>query len=246
MRGSAKFDTPIAIESGIVQIYTVAVDDELSNILEYQSYLSKEECDRASRFKFQIDKERFILARAILRILSGYFLGLNPKEVRFVYGAYGKPDYAPKQNLKFNISHSGDMIVLGFTLEHELGVDVEKIKTDFDALKLAQNFFSRIEIEALEKLPKNELSRAFFRCWTRKESFIKAEGSGLSFPLDQFAVSLNDNKKAALLSTDWDVGEKSKWSLFSFVPAQGYIGACAVPSKVKTIRYFDWDTMKSK
>lgn len=245
MRGLEKFNTPIAFESGIVQVYTVSVDKERGCIPEYRSYLSIDETEKVLRFKFQIDQERFIISRAILRILSGYFLSLDPKKIEFTYGEYGKPDYASKQNLKFNISHSGDMIVLGFTLEHLLGVDIEKIKTDFDPLKLAKNFFSKIEIESLKKFPKKELPRAFFRCWTRKESFIKAEGSGLSFPLEQFAVSLDDDFRTELLHTEWDTSERSNWNLFSFVPSEQYIGALAVRKKLSRVRYFDWGVMNA-
>ncbi len=144
--------------------------------------------------------------------MSGQYLDQNPKRIVFEQGQYGKPAFADEKNLKFNISHSGDMIVLGFVKDIEIGVDVEKVKNDFDVMDIANNFFSPKEIASLTALPKDIQSLAFYCCWTRKESIIKAEGSGLSFPLDSFTVSLDDDGRAELLETKWDSSEKLKWS----------------------------------
>ncbi|MFK7811722.1 MAG: 4'-phosphopantetheinyl transferase superfamily protein [Maribacter sp.] len=221
-------------------MYSISVNKNRKLIPVYNEYLSIDEQEKASRFKFIIDQERFIISRAILRILSGSFLKEDPKQIKFDYGEYGKPSYASNQNLKFNLSHSGDVIVIGFAESQEIGIDVEFIKTDFEVLKLAQKFFSKTEIIALENQPAEDLNRAFFRCWTRKESFIKAEGSGLSFPLDQFAVSLENDHQSELLVTNWDYQEKSQWLLFSFIPSNEYIGAIAVKKKSAQIAYHDW------
>ena len=79
---------------------------------------------------------------------------------------------------------------------------------------------------------------AFYRIWTRKEAFIKAEGSGLSFPLNQFTVSLDE--KAQLLATGWDANERDLWHLKSFEPLKGYVGALAVKSKVADVHFYHW------
>ena len=224
-----------------VNVYSVSVSKNRHALSIYNDYLSTDEQVKSSRFKFNIDKERFVISRAILRMLSGRFLNIDPKLIRFNYNEFGKPHFQKQQRLKFNLSHSGDVIVIGFTRDYELGVDVEYIKPDSDFLKLAQNFFSRTEIEYLENQDSIELAKAFFRCWTRKESFIKAEGSGLSFPLDKFAVSMDTDTHAELLQTDWDSSERLNWNLFSFVPRAQYIGAVAVKNTLSKVKYFDWN-----
>lgn len=226
-------------------LWYCSFDLNQTHIPYYLTLLSSDEILKAKRFKFEIDRERFIISRGILRVLLGRYLKENPKEIEFEYSSYGKPFVLHNDNIKFNISHSGNMAVFGFVKDVEIGVDIEKIKEDFDVLKLAKSFFSKDEIVALEKQPKEELSRTFFRCWTRKESFIKAEGSGLSFPLDKFSVSMDTDDDAELLKTDWDFSEKLNWNLFPFTPATQYIGALAVRNKLTKVSYFDWDVLNA-
>lgn len=225
-----------------VQLWCCSFDIHTANLKAYFEVLSADEKKRASKFKFDKDSECYIISRGILRSLIGGYLDINAKDVIFKYTSYGKPMLDFESDLKFNISHSGNMAAFAFFKNQEIGVDIEKIKDDFDVLELAQNFFSTKEIQSLEKQIPKDLPIAFFRCWTRKESFIKAEGSGLSFPLDKFAVSLENDEKAELLETQWDLKEKDEWSLFSFKPSDGYIGAVAVKHGVKNISYHNWDS----
>ncbi len=235
----------VSLSEHKVDIWHYTFVSNFAHISKYLRLLSRDEIQRAKKFKFQIDRERYIIARAILRILLGKYTDQNPTNIRFKYTSYGKPYIENKNNLKFNISHSGDKAVFGFNLNNEVGIDIEKLKGDFDVLELAQNFFSKTEIAALKQIPKDQLSRAFYRCWTRKEAFIKAKGSGLSFPLNKFAVSLDDDNQAALLKTKWDASEKSDWSLFSFVPDEQYIGAVATRNRKAFIEHYDWDSEKN-
>ena len=230
--------TDISELSEVVHIWYSSFSKNEFRLSEFEQLLSKDEKKRALKFKFKKDRNCYIISRGILRILLGSYLDENPAKLKFEYTSYRKP-YLPACNLKFNISHSGGIAAFAFVLGLEIGVDIESIKDDFDVLELAQNFFSKREIEGLEKEPKEGLARAFYRCWTRKEAFIKAEGSGLSFPLDKFTVSLDDD--AVLLETDWNATEKSHWSLFSFIPGDDYIGALAIRNKLATVKYFNWD-----
>lgn len=107
-------------------------------------------------------------------------------------------------------------------------------------MELAGNFFSQEEINALSKIDEKDRCRAFYRCWTRKESFIKAVGQGLSYPLDSFAVSLSDDHTAEFLKIDEPPGHKDSWQLHSFVPAEGYIAALSAKGKPKGIKFLDW------
>ncbi|MEP3209528.1 MAG: 4'-phosphopantetheinyl transferase superfamily protein [Maribacter sp.] len=207
----------------------------------YYALLSEDEKARSGRFKFDRDKECYIISRGILRLLLAGYSKQQPQDLHFDYTPYGKPFLSHDNAIKFNISHSGNMAVFAFVRNEEIGIDVERIKDDFDLLELAQSFFSTKEILALEKQSKKDLPRAFYRCWTRKESFIKAEGSGLSFPLDQFAVSLENDEQAELLYTQWDSQEKEHWQLFSYVPARAYIAAVAIRSRTLGFHQYNWD-----
>ena len=211
----------------------------------YKKLLSSNEVNKASKFKFVKDRNCYIISRGILRILLGKYLKKHPRDITFHYSKYGKPSLDSNSMLKFNISHSGNTTVFGFINHLEIGVDVEKIKIDFDVLDLAKNFFSQGEIKSLESRPE-QLYKSFYRCWTRKEAFIKAKGSGLSFPLDSFTVSLDDDANAKLLETHWDVTEAAGWKFFSFIPLADYISAVAVESKEASILYRNWDLFSLK
>jgi len=215
-----------------------------TTIEPYIQVLSEDEIVRANAFKFIIDRTKYVIARGILRILLGHYLNKDPKKIVFSYSEYGKPDCSNTKNLKFNVSHSGDMAIFGFISAHAIGVDIEEIKNDFDTLEIASNFFSTNEIIVLrDTIPDLEKNRAFYRCWTRKEAFIKAEGSGLSFPLDRFTVSLDHDIQATLLETKWKPQERLHWHLSSFVPAPNYIAAIATRTTATSIKYFNWDTV---
>lgn len=232
----------IVLPENEVQLWHFKVDEFSKEVESYAKLLSQKETASADSYKFAKDRTIYILARGLLRILSGRYLNEIPENIKFDYGEYGKPDYKFQTSLKFNISHSGNMIVMAFTRNFDIGVDIEKLKDDFDVIDIAQHFFSPDEIQTLEALPEKEQVHGFYRCWTRKEAFIKAKGSGLSFVLTSFSVSL-DADRAELLRTDWDTGEKVEWRMFSFEPEEGYLGALSIRANSSNIRQMDWDAI---
>lgn len=224
--------------SNSVDIWSIDTAKFPHDLTSYFQLLSQEEQLRSQRFKFEKDQRLNILARSALRLLAGQYLNCTPVSIQMGYEEYDKPYFLDYPELKFNVSHSGEMIVLAFIQQFELGVDVEYIKTDFEVMDIADNFFAHDEIQNLKEVEKELQFEAFYRCWTRKEAFIKAKGSGLSFPLADFSVSIGE--KAKLLATRWDADEKNEWSLSSFMPKNGYVGALAVHGPVKRIKYHEW------
>jgi 4'-phosphopantetheinyl transferase len=166
--------------------------------------LSPDELSRAARFVFETHRRRFAAARCLLRELLGELLETAPAELRFEYGAAGKPALAwPKTALRFNVSHSGDQAVFAFAHDVEIGVDIEEAR-DVDHAAIAQRFFSPAEGEALRGLPAERRSRAFFEIWTRKEAFVKARGGGLTIALDSFDVSLGEPARLLRVAGETD------------------------------------------
>ena len=232
------------LQKSKITLWTIFRDSE-TEVEPYINCLSDAEKNRAGKFRFEKDRLMFILGRGILRQLLGRYTNMLPSEINFSYGEQGKPYLASPDAPYFNISHSGHILVMGFCQEHPLGVDVEEIKTDFDVSPLAEQNFSVKEIEALLSLKKEEQNRGFYRCWTRKESFIKAKGAGLSFPLDAFTVSLDDDDNAEVLETKWNKKEKDAWQLSSFIPSDGYLAAISVQHKNVEIEHQNWPTSRA-
>lgn len=187
--------------------------------------LSDDERARAARFVFDRHRGRFIVARGRLRQILGGIAGRPPEDLRFAYGAHGKPALSGIPGAPhFNLSHSGDLAVVAVSSDLELGVDVEAVRP----LKedVAERFFSAAEIAALAKLAESDRLDAFYRCWTRKEAVIKALGTGLSLPLKSFDVSI-DAAGARLLRLEGMPDAPRDWALAHLDPAPGYAGAIA-------------------
>jgi 4'-phosphopantetheinyl transferase len=192
--------------------------------------LSTEEVERAGRFHFSRDRERFVHARGVLRTLLGRYLGADPAGLRFRSNDYGKPALAGEwggSGINFNLSHSQEVVLYAFALGREVGVDVEHIRPEFAGEDIAARFFSAPEAEGLRHTPAEARAAAFFSCWTRKEAYIKAKGEGLSFPLDRFAVSVDADVQDVALNVFGDAGESRRWTIISLIPATGYVAALA-------------------
>jgi 4'-phosphopantetheinyl transferase len=129
--------------------------------------------------------------------------------------------------LRFNASNSHGLALFAVSCGRELGTDVERIRADVASDQVAERFFSPGEVAVLRSLPNHLQTTAFFHCWM-KEAYIKAHGEGLSIPLDQFDVSLAPGEPPALLSTQQDPVEASRWRLEELNPGPGYMAARAV------------------
>lgn len=175
--------------------------------------LSEDELERAARFRYDRDRRRFVAGRAVLRRLLAGYVDASPADISFEYGAYGKPD-VPQAPVSFNLSHSGSHALFAFGPRFELGVDVEVLENALvDDLLVAKRFFSPREVEVLRAFAPSARPRAFLRCWTRKEAFVKARGDGLSLPLQDFDVSFAMGEPPALLRTAWSRDEPGEWTL---------------------------------
>jgi 4'-phosphopantetheinyl transferase len=190
--------------------------------------LSGEEQERALRFRIERPRSDFILTRGTLRRLVGRYLDIPPKEVRFRYTEHGKPLLDGDVSLHFNVSHSDGLALMAFVKGREVGVDVEKVVPQTEVEKLAERFFSPRERSDLKSYSGDDLRAAFFRCWTRKEAYIKGKGEGLSLPLHQFDVSMKPDDRDALLATRPDSAEAGRWTLCDIRTSPGYAAALAV------------------
>ena len=205
--------------------------------------LTADERERAQRFHFDRDRDRFIVAHGVLRDILGRYLGLGPGELRFRYSPYGKPALARKldgEGIRFNLAHSDGLALYAVARGREVGIDVEYVREDLAHERIAEAFFSPQEVGVLRSIPRDRRKEAFFNCWTRKEAYVKARGEGLSLPLDQFEVSLAPGDPAALVSTCGDPQEASLWSLQEISPGPGYVAALAVEGRSWQLRCWQW------
>lgn len=229
------------LEENKVHVWVIKKDSIIKFLEYYRDLLSIDEKKKSKTFRFSKDRNTYILARGALRLLLTKYLKIHPKNIVFNYCAFGKPKIKYDYTIKFNVSHSGEMIVIAFCNDYDIGIDVEYIKRDFDVFDIVDNYFSKQEIKALHKIPNNQLTEAFFRGWTRKEAFIKAKSQGLSFPLDSFSISMDSDDNAELYETAWDKNEKNLWNIVPFETHKDYKAAFAVKGKIDDVKYFKFD-----
>jgi len=219
------------LPTGQVHIWRISLEQPTESLSDCRRDLSAEELDRADRFHFERDHRRHLISHCWLRRLLGAYLGVPASAIQFEIAAHGKPHLGGDlagSDLKFNLAHSGEIALLGVCRGVEVGVDIEKIRTMPDMMRVAARFFSMQEQAQLAQISQDLLTRAFFKCWTSKEAFIKNLGAGLYFPLDQFDVNLDPCQPARLLRIAGDQREASRWQLVSLPVDEGYLGALAV------------------
>src|ERR1700722_7072566 len=133
-----------------VHIWYRPLIQDVPDLGSYYDFFSPDGRERPSRYHFDRHRNEFILTRASLRILLAAYLEKSPERFAFAYSAQGKPSLAhDTTDLRFNVSHTVSLTdglsALAFARKREVGVDVEKIRPDCDAEKLAERFFSASE-----------------------------------------------------------------------------------------------------
>jgi 4'-phosphopantetheinyl transferase len=227
---------PIRFGPCEVQIWGIWLTASEASLAYFRSTLSRDERQRAERFKFAKLSRSYTLARGGLRILLARYLSCSPNEIEVGCGPKGKPELRDSSRIRFNVSHSGQMALYAFTLDCELGIDVEEVRQLEDAESIAVRFFSAAEVSDLLSLKREDRGLAFFRCWTRKEAYVKAIGGGLAIPLSDFQVTLLPGVPARFVQITSDPGNSAgDWTLRHLEPAPGYVGALAYQDSQRPI-----------
>ncbi|HJT79672.1 MAG TPA: 4'-phosphopantetheinyl transferase superfamily protein [Chthoniobacterales bacterium] len=180
-------------DSGTISLWWTNIDWDDRAIAGAWRELSADERARAARYDRMADRNRFVAGRACLRRILGHYLNVSASAVTFELGEFGKPRLGRKfsdHRLCFNLAHSRELAVLAVGIGCEIGVDVEYCQPNRRFLEIAHRMFAPEERRELEPLADEDQMAAFYRCWTRKEAYVKAIGAGLSCALDSFVVPL--------------------------------------------------------
>ena len=218
------FSPDRALAKDEIHVWLVGLQDADIRLESCEACLSSAERDRAARFKFARDRKRYLIAHGALRSILAMYLGVDAAAIDFDSGPAGKPKLArnfASSELEFNLSHSGEVALIALTRGEEIGVDVERIREDFEFKPIAQRFFTSNEVAALQDLPVNLQREAFYKCWTSKEALLKAKGTGLSGSLDEVQIVLTTGPGVRVT---FAAGE---WSLTELSPISGYAAALA-------------------
>ncbi|HEX7859476.1 MAG TPA: 4'-phosphopantetheinyl transferase superfamily protein [Verrucomicrobiae bacterium] len=206
----------IDIPNDEVHVWVESLAPDTARLKRAVEVLSEEERERARRFLREVDRVRYVMAHLKTReILAGY-MGCEPAALKFVRGEFGKPELAKELNARkvsFNISHSGERLLLGIVREARIGVDIEEIRPESATLDIAARFFTADENRHLRSLSGTKQVEGFFNCWTRKEAYLKALGCGLSVsPTDCEVTLLPDDEPKLVRRASCDIAKE--WQMF--------------------------------
>lgn len=182
--------------------------------------LSPDETQRASAFRFAIHRDRFIVARGMLRTILAAYLQMKPACLHFHYGQFGKP--ALEGGLSFNLSHAQDYALLAVARAWPVGVDIAQLRNDLEFRAIAEHILPPAMIASLDNCTPEALPQAFFTCWTRYEACMKALGCGL--PGERFMP---------------EESPSANWYLADFLAAPGYLAALAVAGTPDAVACWD-------
>jgi 4'-phosphopantetheinyl transferase len=234
------FPPNLKLKDNEVHVWKASLDQPESIVQMLEQRLSVDEKQRAGRFYFEKDRRHFIIGRGLLRTILGWYLSIEPIQIRFRYGRNGKPELSDnfgEVTIKFNLSHSDNIAFYGFTRSGRIGVDIERVRAIPDMEQIGARFFSEKENAFFRSLPSSKKAATFYNCWTRKEAFIKAVGDGLTLPLNTFDVTFVPGEPAELTIDVGNLHEGTHWSLHALKPAPGYVGAIAVEGHGRLLKY---------
>lgn len=235
---------------GGTRLWLVEARGTPSDRAELFQLLSADEQERASRFKSEDARDTAVVSRGVLRQILGETLGCAPESLEFREGEHGKPFLAGKylgSRLEFNVAHSGDVVLYAVSQAmsrivsppeagsvfrgRAVGVDVELKKPSLDVERMAERYFAPGEWQQLRKMvSRQERLASFYRCWTRKEAYLKARGTGLTTKLDAFEVTLLPGVEPALVHTEVEDEDASDWTVCDVPVPDGYFAALVVGS----------------
>lgn len=227
------------LENSEIHIHLINISKLRNDIQKFNGILSDEEKEKSGKYKFARDRERAIVTYFFRRKILSVYTGFSPENLSFKVGKSGKP-YIDNQELtylKFNYSHSGDLIVYALSREAEIGVDIELVKEFPDLNSLVKNYFSDNEQKAFLSLdtPKDKLN-FFYKIWTRKEAFFKALGTGLNDDLRN--INLYSEKFNTFIDNFFYSGKD--WIIEELTTHKAYIASiCYNSISTKKIIYFN-------
>ncbi len=236
----------LSLPAHAVHLWRADLGLEAACLRRLERNLSADERGRASRFRFARDRDRFVGARGLLREILALYLDASPGRLSFGYGAHGKPFLAGEKHgtLRFNVSHSFDAMLLAIAHMREVGVDVEGVRNTGVAVEeIYETVLSEPEKQALARFggeDKRTTFLTFLRFWTLKEAYIKADGRGVSLPLERIDVSSPEGRVAVLNKATGEWRTCSRWKLRTLAPVPGFVAAVAAEGHDWRLALWQW------
>ena len=201
-------------------IYKIDLLKLQESIPDLTRLLSDSECQRANRYHFIKDKNRFIICRALLKFLLAEYTALDISQINIEVDDNKKPYLPTHPSVYFNVSHAVDYAIIAIA-KNPVGADIEYINKEFNYKEILQTVYHPKEMDEIALSRDKHL--AFYKFWTRKEAVVKAIGKGIDNDLSKILVT--DGSHTILSSL---VCNYKNIYVFDFILNHNYIGALAL------------------
>ena len=207
-----------------------------SRIDALRKYISDDEVIRAEKFYSDIERRTYIACHALLRLILSSRLKIDPLELTFTKSLSNKP-FLSEDLAFFNISHTREAFAIAFARDFHLGIDLEKINQNINFHTIIKNHFSLKECNYVLDSKEDEINR-FFLLWTRKESLLKAIGTGIINNLDQITVFEPSNFIESRIFDNMAHGPVSSEYFIYSLKVMNYFLSVAIPNKSYIMVYY--------
>ena len=231
---------PGPLTDNAVHVWHLTIHNTVQDMLKYSDCLSPPEINRSRKFNFEKDRLAYLARHVFLRKVLACYLDIDCGQIHFRNNAYGKPFIDINENtnhINFNLSKSHDHVLLAVTRNRSIGCDIEKHDKALDIRAIAGNFFSAEDIKHI--LESDNRHRKFFDYWSAKEAYIKAQGKGLSIPLNQFTLLMGMNGDIEILENNASTDNSGDWRIKQLNIRHGFSTAIAVAGKINAVSVVD-------
>lgn len=225
-----------------VHLWHYRLDIDADREADCARVLDDAESERASRYRFEKHRRRFVAGRGALRMILAQYAECEPRALRFGHGAHGKPYIGwpnSARDIRFSASNSHNLGAVAITWRKELGLDLEQVRPDCDHGLIVSSEFSPEENDWFCRLPEARRLIAFYQLWTCKEAYLKGKGVGLTVPLCDFAVTLGQ-EAPRLTWSNLNSSDPERWSLKPLSIEPGFIACLAMEGGCDAVQLERW------
>lgn len=227
----------IEIDADDVHVWGFFVDVDGAELTHATQYLSADEQGRADRLASARHRQQFMAAHAALRMVLSRYCGRRPQELIIQRASAGKPFLADGTAMQFNLTHSHGRALIAIASKREVGIDLEKIRPEVDCAGLANRFLSGRDQAFIEGGDPERRHERFLQVWVARESVFKAEGTGMTFPLDRDYVELSNDGNEGRLIRGGGGSEGTRIPIRFLRLESGWVGAVAAEGTNWTVTY---------
>ena len=215
----------------------------IDSVSALRSLLTPDESKQLLQYKNQAAQHTYLITRSICRLILTQYVNSEPHSLSFVRDQHGKPELVHnKHNIRFNLSHNNQVIIMVVCVNDDIGCDIEDPKRKVSIEPITRRYFSKQEHIDIAHLKGEQQQQRFFQFWTLKEAFVKATGRGISLGLDTFQFQLTTgeyDKISPTFNEHYPLNKKNQWQCYQAPFQEQLLAICRASKRQQNINYLN-------